>query len=147
MSLDLDDLFKTLDKGFDKFDTTMTDKSRRIEQRMEKMRQGIEKRADDIRDRAEKKAASIRRGVDKMGQTKKSRIVIDGKDLSDCGVDPLVQMFKIFIGSLKWFALIGLLFYIFITFNNFIDKVGDKVPQLSPPSVEEPVKPDTTKKL
>ena len=122
MALDVDKLFKTLEKGFDGMEKGMTDKTLRMEMRMDKMRQRMEDSADKIRRKAEK-----------MGQTK-SRIIIDGKDLSDIDKHPAVQMFKIFIGSLKWFLMMALVFYIFITFNRFMDHVDNPK---SPPPLEQ----------
>jgi len=63
MALDVDKLFRTLEEGFDGLEKGMTDKTLRMEMRMEKMRQRMEGKADQIRRKAESMGQIKRRPV------------------------------------------------------------------------------------
>ena len=141
MAIDPDKLFDILDKGFDHFDKTMTDKSRRIEQRMDKMRERIEARADDIRKRTEDNADALRHRLDKRLAKLKDY------DFEDSGIEGKRKVMKqIVVMALVPMLLIFVMLVIFLFTSLDTDKVSTS-PKLSPPPIEEPSQPDQVKKL
>jgi len=139
MATDIDELFKTLEKGFDKMESGMTDKTRRMDMKMENMHNRLEKKFKEREDRLKEKMGSIKT---------RGNISINGRNYTG---DSQMEKLRMLVSLLKWLLLlmftIVMFFVISSTFNNIFNEHKYKMKDLAPAPIEETVKPDSLKKL